>query len=218
MTLILAIPLLAANEPPLLWFFKPESGAKLADSMNSIGATLYGLIWAVPASFIAVGFPIKRTLREAQQRLALVWPSRFQFVVAIAIALVLALAVGPAEFLINTVWKFLGLRLTDTAALEELFKFAINPVGAIIVGISAGLGEELVFRGVLQPRLGIVLPALMFTSLHAFQYDFDALLWVLLLGLLMGIVRRKTNTTTCVVIHATYDVALFLSAYLFGTK
>ena len=116
---------------------------------------LYGLVWAVPASFIAVGFPIKRTLREAQQRLALVWPTRLQVVSASAIALVLAFAAGPVHLLIGVLWKALGLRMTDTHAVEELFKNAISPAGAVVVGISAGLGEELIFRGVLLPRLGI---------------------------------------------------------------
>jgi membrane protease YdiL (CAAX protease family) len=107
--------------------------------------------------------------------------------------------------------------MTDTHAVEALFKNAISPAGAVIVGISAGLGEELVFRGVLQPRLGILLPALLFTALHAFQYNFDALIWILILGMVLGYARKKTNTTTCVLIHGTYDLTLLLAAYLFGS-
>jgi membrane protease YdiL (CAAX protease family) len=174
-------------------------------------------MWAVPASFVAVGFPIKRRLQEAQQRLALVRPSRLQVLTGIAIALGLALAAGPSHFVIETLWKFLGLGTTDTTALEALFKQVISPAGAIAVGISAGLGEELIFRGVLQPRLGILLPALMFTALHAFQYDFDALIWILFLGIIMGVIRKKTNTTTSALVHATYDLALLLGAYFFDS-
>ncbi|MCX7861282.1 MAG: hypothetical protein N2385_14415 [Chloroflexus sp.] len=41
----------------------------------------------------------------------------------------------------------------------------------MVIGVTAGLGEELGVRGVLQPRLGIWLSNLFFTSLHAFQYN-----------------------------------------------
>jgi membrane protease YdiL (CAAX protease family) len=217
MMLMCTIPLLAVHQPLTEWLFDPKSGLNLTGDELTVGSVLYGLLWAVPASFIAVGFPIKRTLREAQQRLALVWPTRRQVVIAVAAALVLALASSPFNYLIGVLWKALGLRMTNTDAVEALFKNAISPLGAVIVGISAGLGEELLFRGVLLPRMGIVLTALLFAALHAFQYNFDALIWILILGMVLGYARKKTNTTTCVLIHGTYDLTLLLAAYLFGS-
>jgi membrane protease YdiL (CAAX protease family) len=62
-----------------------------------------------------------------------------------------------------------------------------------------------------------VLTALLFAALHAFQYNFDALIWILILGMVLGYARKKTNTTTCVLIHGTYDLTLLLAAYLFGS-
>jgi membrane protease YdiL (CAAX protease family) len=211
-TLICLIPLLVGSEPPLMSFLRSQS-ATMPDSDAQIRSTLYGLIWAVPASFLAVGFPIRRTFREARQRLALEWPSRLQLVSAIVITAGLVLGVGPLYTGITALWNALGWRVTDTKAIEVLFKHAIQPLGAVVLSVAAGLGEELVFRGVLQPRLGVVLPALMFTSIHAFQYDFDALIGVLLLGLVFGLVRKKTNTTMCALIHGGYDFALLIAAY-----
>jgi membrane protease YdiL (CAAX protease family) len=218
MTLMCVVPLLATHIPLTEWLFNPNSGLKLDGSEFTVSSVLYGLLWAVPASFIAVGFPIKRTLREAQQRLSLVLPNRRQVAIGIAVALVLALASGPVNYLIGMLWKALGLPVTDTHAVEALFKNAMTPLGAVIVGVSAGLGEELVFRGVLLPRLGIVLPALLFTSLHAFQYNVDALIWIFFLGVILGFARKKTNTTTCVLIHGIYDLSLLLAAYLWGSS
>jgi membrane protease YdiL (CAAX protease family) len=211
-TLICVIPLLTVNEPPLLTFIRSQA-ATMPDADAQTRGTLYGLIWAVPASFLAVGYPIRRTFREARQRLALEWPSRLQGMSVVLITTGLVLGVGPLHSGITMVWKAQGWRMTDTGAIEALFKHAIQPLGAVVVSVTAGLGEELVFRGVLQPRLGIVLPALMFTSIHAFQYDFDALIGVLLLGLVLGLVRKKTNTTTCALIHGGYDLTLLLLAY-----
>jgi membrane protease YdiL (CAAX protease family) len=56
----------------------------------------------------------------------------------------------------------------------------------------------------------------MFTSVHAFQYDFDALLLVFLLGVVFGFIRNKTNTTTCALIHGGYDCVLVLWLYFSG--
>lgn len=185
----------------------------MPDANSQIRSTLYGLMWAVPASFLAVGYPIRRTFREARQRLALEWPTRLQAVSVLLITTGLFLGVEPLQSGITMLWNAQGWSMTDTGAIEVLFRHAIQPLGAVVASVAAGLGEELVFRGVLQPRLGIMLPALMFTSIHAFQYDFDALIGVLLVGLVLGFVRKKTNTTTCALIHGGYDLALLLSVY-----
>ena len=212
LTLICLIPLLAVNEPPLMPFLRSRA-ATMPDANSQIRSTLYGLMWAVPASFLAVGYPIRRTFREARQRLALEWPTRLQAVSVLLITTGLFLGVEPLQSGITMLWNAQGWSMTDTGAIEVLFRHAIQPLGAVVASVAAGLGEELVFRGVLQPRLGIMLPALMFTSIHAFQYDFDALIGVLLVGLVLGFVRKKTNTTTCALIHGGYDLALLLSVY-----
>jgi membrane protease YdiL (CAAX protease family) len=112
---------------------------------------------------------------------------------------------------IESIWKTMGWQGTDGELIKELFGFTAGAVGAVIASIVAGLGEEIVFRGVLQPRLGIFLPALMFASVHAMQYDFDALIQVLFLGIVFGIIRKKTNTTTSAIIHGGYDLVLLLT-------
>jgi len=86
----------------------------------------------------------------------------------------------------------------------------LSPPGAIVIGVTAGLGEELAVRGVLQPRLGILLSNVFFTSLHALQYNWDGLLSVFLLGLVLGVIRQRTNTTTSAITHGTYDAILVL--------
>jgi uncharacterized protein len=210
-TLMCLIPLLAVNGPPLLPLLERSGPATFPDPDEQLRITLYSLIWAVPASFLAVGCPIRRTFSEARERLALKWPSLLQIVFAVVMVGGLLLGMSQLNAGIEQLWKAQGWRATDERAIELLFGFAAGPVGALILGVVAGLGEELVFRGVLQPRLGILLPALMFTSVHALQYDFDALVQVLLIGLVLGLIRKRTNTTTCVLIHSGYDIALFLT-------
>lgn len=90
--------------------------------------------------------------------------------------------------------------------------FALSPIGAIVIGITAGVGEELAVRGVLQPRMGLWLSNLFFTSLHAFQYHWDALLVVFVVGLICGVVRNRFNTTTAALVHGVYNCVLILLA------
>src|SRR5205085_10094169 len=111
---------------------------------------------------------------------------------------------------IGALWKAMGWTTTDESAIEKFLDFAINPIGAILIGVVAGLGEELFVRGVLQPRLGILLSNLFFTAMHALQYNWDALLSVFLAGLVLGVIRKKTNTSTSAIVHGGYDFTLLL--------
>ena len=102
---------------------------------------------------------------------------------------------------------------TDMEAFEALMAPYLSPLGAIILYVAAGLGEELVVLGVLQPRLGIWLSNAPFTSLHALQYNWDALLVVFGLGMVCGVVRKKANTTTSAIVHGMYNALVLIFDY-----
>jgi len=91
------------------------------------------------------------------------------------------------------------------------------PPLALVAGVTAGLGEEVIVRGLLQPRVGLLLANLCFVSVHALQYSWDGLLQVFLLGLALGLVRRRTNTTTSALVHGTYDALMILYAIFLGS-
>lgn len=179
---------------------------------------VYAFVWTVPGALIAAGFPVVRTVREALVRLGFVWPTGWQVGGAIVLAL---LMVGGASLLdagIGRVWEAMGWPRTDSASFERLLGAAISPIGAVLIGITAGIGEEMVVRGALQPRLGILLSNLFFASLHAFQYGFDGVLSVFVIGFVLGIVRARTNTTTSSIVHGVYDFVLvmIIALGLFG--
>jgi membrane protease YdiL (CAAX protease family) len=211
MSLLTTIPLLVLGSPPLLALVDLLSGSA-ADENSQLRVTIYGLIWTVPATLLAVGFGLTRDLRAALVRLGLVRPTIRQVAAAVVIALLLVAAVQLLSGGIEQLWGWMGWPTTDEEAFGELLAFAINPVGALVIGITAGLGEELAVRGVLQPRLGILLSNLFFVSLHALQYNWDALLIVFIVGLACGFVRRATNTTTAAVVHGVYNFTLVMLA------
>ncbi|HET9215407.1 MAG TPA: CPBP family intramembrane glutamic endopeptidase [Terriglobia bacterium] len=207
-TLMCLIPLVAVGEPPLLPMLQVDGGMALPPDDEQLRSTFYMLVWGFPAAFVAVGYPQRRTLREAQHRLGLERPTLRQLVFSAVMVGALLLVMPLLGHGIELLWKALGWPITDEEAIKQLFSFTAGPIAAFIASVVAGLGEEIVFRGVLQPRLGILLPALMFTSVHAFQYNFDALIQVFLLGVLFGLVRNRTNTTTSALIHFGYDFVL----------
>ena len=74
-----------------------------------------------------------------------------------------------------------------------------------MVAASAGIGEEILFRGALQPRFGLVITSLAFASLHI-QYEWFGMLTVVILGLILGIERKRFSTTASIGSHLVYDL------------
>jgi membrane protease YdiL (CAAX protease family) len=206
------VPLLVLAAPPLLTMLTNSStGADLANSQSSaeqLRTQVYTLVWTIPSAILAVGYGVRRSLGAALERLGLVRPTLRQVLAGLGIAVLAVIASRVLDMGIGWLWPTMGWPQTNAAAFNSLISFALSPVGAIVLGVTAGLGEEVAVRGVLQPRMGILLSNLFFTSLHAFQYNWDALLSVFLLGLLMGFVRQRTNTSTSAIVHGTYDFLL----------
>jgi membrane protease YdiL (CAAX protease family) len=223
MTLMLFAPLAITGEPPLLAIIRNWStadfgekgglAAQLSDQ-NLLVDQVYSFLWLVPMGIVVVGWPLHRTLPAALRRVGFVVPTLWQVLLGLwlagFLAFLMAALVDPA---IGWLWKWLHWPQTDEKAFEQLFKSMTSPVGAVVVAVTAGVGEELFARGILQPRLGILLSNLFFTAMHAPQYSWDALLSVFTVGLVLGVVRQKTNTSTSAIVHGTYDFLLVMAAY-----
>jgi hypothetical protein len=200
------------GRPPLLTMVSRAGDPALTARPQDL---VYGLVWLLPASLVLVGFPLRRGFGEAVARLGLVWPTWRQVVVALGVAVALVLAaIFVLDPVINWVWGGLGWPRTDTKAVEKLMAGLMTPLGAVVIAVTAGLGEEIGVRGVLQPRVGLVLANLAFTAVHGYQYGFDGLLSVFLIGLVMGLLRARTNTTTSAIAHGAYDFIVVLASVL----
>jgi membrane protease YdiL (CAAX protease family) len=156
---------------------------------------------------IGVGFLVRRSLSETAERLALRWPKpRWWWLVAVG-------AIVPA-ILIVTAIDFLGTAVDPAGARQindvtkAVFVSLNNPLAVVLLGLSAGIGEEMLFRGALQPRFGLLLTALLFTMVHT-QYGITfASLEVFLLGIGVGLLRDRAGLPICIVAHAGYDIAV----------
>ena len=210
------VPLLVLKAPPALSEATSKQSAEQLQQLPPdmmLRMTCYLYFWVIVGFVFFVGFPLVRSLPAALVRLGLVVPSLGQVAFGLAAAVILLVVTAGVEWLIAQVWTYFQWPRTDEKAFNELLKYAISPIGAVVVGITAGLSEEMAVRGILQPRLGILLSNLFFTALHALQYNWDALLSVFLIGLVLGLIRRRFNTTTSAITHGTYDFLSVLLTY-----
>lgn len=163
--------------------------------------------------FLGVGIFVRRDFGQSLQRLGLVRPSWGQVALGLAAAGALFLASSGLERLGAWLTPELSRQLMQNS--ENLFGHLTDPVSALVVGVSAGVCEEVLFRGALQPRLGIAATAVLFGVVHLNYGVSFSLLSVVLAAVVLGLLRRYANTSTSIVAHATLDiVALGLSGWL----
>jgi membrane protease YdiL (CAAX protease family) len=174
------------------------------------------LATALPLALMAlagVGFLMRRDLRATSERLGLRRIAARQWSLGILVILLFLVFDYTVLWIWQQLWPGSHILMGDITT--NLFSDLVSPLAALAVGLSAGIGEELLFRGALQPRFGLVLTSLLFAVGHAHYGLSPAMVEVFVVGLALGLVRRRTNTTTCVVIHAGYDfLDLILLPYL----
>jgi uncharacterized protein len=154
-------------------------------------------------ALVGVGIFVRRDPRQALQRLGLVRPRLYQ--------VFLALAAAGAFYAFSTGMDVLGQRLTPDlsrqvgAASQRLFGQLDNPLGIATIALAAGICEEILFRGALQPRLGLVWTALLFAAVHTeYGFSVDAAA-VFVLAIALGLIRVFANTTTAAICHVVYN-------------
>ncbi len=166
------------------------------------------LVGMVLLALAAVGFLVRRDLRGTLQRLGLERLTLGHLLFAGTGAGALYLLNGGAEH-VQQAW-FPALWAQDRA-MGTLMTKDMGALEALLLGVTAGVGEELTLRGALQPRLGLVLTSALFAALHV-QYSWFGMLTILLFGLLLGGLRVRTSTSVVIVVHALYDVLAVLTS------
>ncbi|HVH64560.1 MAG TPA: CPBP family intramembrane glutamic endopeptidase [Candidatus Acidoferrum sp.] len=151
-----------------------------------------------------VGILIRRNLVASVQRLGLVIPAWWHVVLAVAAAGALY-AVGQGMDLLSHQLTP-GVAHSVDATTQHVFGQLDNPVGIAALAILPGLSEDILFRGAIQPRLGLIVTAVLFTSLHTeYGLSMDTLA-VFIAALGLGLIRKYANTTASVTCHTVYNL------------
>jgi len=108
---------------------------------------------------------------------------------------------APSNWIVN------GVRAVYHETLVPLF-VRISPVGIVTLGMAAGVAEEWLFRGILQPLVGVALASLLFGAAHIGGPHMLAFgVWASTMGLVMGGLAMATGGLVApMVAHAVYDM------------
>ncbi len=170
-------------------------------------------IFTALLGMIGVGWLIRRGTRATLERLGIVVPSFGQLLFGLLLGLGLVPVIMAIEWL--TSYLEVGIDPSVAKLTEQLLGPLFDtPFGIVTIGLAAALGEETIFRGAMQPRFGLLFTALLFALVHSNYGLTLSTLIVFLLGLVLGMVRIRANTTTAMVTHAVYNMSLALLAYL----
>jgi hypothetical protein len=161
-----------------------------------------GLIGYVVLAFAAVGFMVRRNLRDTLERLG-IRPMRPGDYAIVPLGVMLLFGLNIALESVQRQW-FPDLWASDQR-VSQLIASGLTPAQMLMLGLSAGIGEEITLRGALQPRLGLLLTSLLFAALHI-QYSWFGMGVIFSFGLLLGFLRNRTSTTVVMAIHTLYDV------------
>lgn len=161
-------------------------------------------------ALLGVGWLTRRTFTAVIERLDLRLPHRRDWLEGLAAAgalFMLAQAgvalwaelVPPAEFEMQT-----------SAARRIFDAFNVSLLAGICLALGSALGEEILFRGALQPVFGIVVSSLFFVLIHA-QYLLTPAAFILFgVSLGFGWLRFHRGVSAAIIGHAAYNLLPFL--------
>jgi membrane protease YdiL (CAAX protease family) len=169
-------------------------------------------LWVLFA-LLGVGALIRRDWSAALARLGLRPPTAPDFAVGVGAGIGLyavIIALGAVWALLVTPEQLEA----QTAASSQLAQaFSTIPM-ALILSLAVAVGEEIFFRGALQPIFGIGLTSVFFTLLHT-QYTLTpATIGIFAVSLGMGWLRLRYSTTAAITAHFVYNFVQLALAIL----
>lgn len=178
----------------------------------SIGAILIQFLLFFLVAIFGVGLFTRRDMIAVQERLGLTVPTGRQLLVGtrwIVILVIVQWIFGAISTILNP---------GQVELLEEISGSLLGEIDTVwewlVLALTTGIGEELLFRGALQPILGLPFTAALFAIAHI-QYGISPItLAVLIIGLALGKIRRDSNTTVAIFVHAGYNFMLGMLAML----
>lgn len=189
----------------------------LQESTMGASDLLLNMSLYLTGAFLGVGVLIRRNVKQSFQRLGIEFSLR-KNLEHILIGAFIGFGLFWIQVLISSIWQASVSPETlseQTAAAEQIFAaFSGSLWLGFLVAATAGIGEELLFRGALQPIFGNLLVSLFFVSLHS-QYTFTpASLIILVVSLAFGLLRQNYSTNAAIIAHFVYNFSPFVLVYL----
>lgn len=109
-------------------------------------------------------------------------------------------------------WKYLDDVNFDYTLRLGIFNFSMQEI--LFLSFCAGVGEEIVFRGMIQPWCGVIATSFMFIGLHGYMSysSWPKVVFGLILlsvGTLLGVLGEYVGLLSAIVAHILYDIVAF---------
>ena len=199
--------LLIAQLSACAWQLLSSGGASAQTFFNTgLGGVLYNLaavtLIYITLSALGAGYGLRRDWRGVTQRLGLRPPTRHDWLAGLVLGSLMSVGMILAM-------RWLGS--ADAAGARPLVQLLRESLlAALLVALLAAAGEEILFRGALQPVFGLSVSSLFFALIHV-QYGLSpALLVLFFVGAGFGLLRVRFSTTAAIIGHATYNLFPFL--------
>jgi hypothetical protein len=183
-----------------------ESGA-------DTGLIVFQTFLQVAFAFLGVGYAIRRMMPATLRRLGLRAPTDEDVRWGLATTaglLGVALTYGALMSIFFTPDQ---LEEQGRAAESMLEAYSTIPL-ALLISSGAAMGEEIFFRGALQPVFGLVPTAAFFTLLHTQVLLTPGMILIFAIGLGLGWVRMRYSTTSSIIAHFGYNMVILLISIL----
>lgn len=179
------------------------------DAVN-YGELFSTAVFEVALALVAVGWGVRRGLRDSWRRLGFTMPTPRVVLIALGFVVLAYIPSIAGSILTQELQPHIPEQIDSVT--EDMTADVQNPVGAVALGFSAGVGEEALFRGAIQPRYGVVVQAAIFALVHS-QYGLSFIVLGLFgVGLVLGIERHYFGTTAAVITHAVFNILAVLAA------
>jgi membrane protease YdiL (CAAX protease family) len=195
----------------VIWLVSANPGAAI--SFDAPVLIYLTIAVSMPAAALVLAFAARAAGPSTSGYLGLVWPHRRHILVGLGAMAAFWCAAFVA-------FKLFPAYDQSSELISEYRALLGNPTALVLfwltLVVTAPVAEEIIFRGFLmrgwgESRLGMAatvpLTAAMFAVMHI-QYNLPTMLMVFGLGVLFGVMRwRSGSTTLTIMLHATWNLA-----------
>lgn len=175
------------------------------------------VFWPLVGLYLAMGQHLRHEFGQGVRRVLesiSFWPRRswtHDIVNGLGISVVIYLGYIFIAIALSPLQRF------DTGDESAVFG-AIDPALAFALAITAGVTEEVIFRGILQSRLRLVMPtwvaigiqAVFFGLIHSGYGTIGHIVLPAIFGVAMGILVLRFGLIPAIMVHTFVDLVLFL--------
>lgn len=172
-------------------------------SIVSPSLVLGQLVVMVGIALLGVGWLTRRSFNQSLARLG-VGGLNVRAAAWTLVGVIGLVALNYGLELVGSYFGWIDLAAQASQSQAAFSQFSSLPL-LLLLAASAGIGEEILFRGALQPRFGLVATTLAFALVHV-QYNWFGMVVVLALGAVLGLIRKRLNTTAAIGAHLLYDL------------